>query len=69
MVNSEPALMLRLYGGLLGIENSSLDTEVKSYDFPRSPEILHETSVFIAEHSQMAPGYSYIQSQTLLLVI
>ena len=34
MVNSETALMLRLYVGLLDLKNSSLDTDDKSYDFP-----------------------------------
>ena len=59
-VNLETALKLRPYGGLIGIDNSSLDTYLKSYKFLRLHAILHDASGFIAEYSQKGPGYSYV---------
>ena len=59
-VNLETALNLRPYGGLMGIDNSSLDTYLKSYKFLRLHAILHDASGFIAEYSQKGPGYSYV---------
>ena len=57
--NLEIVLKLRPYGGLIGIDNSSLDTYLKSYKFLRLHAILQDASRFIAEHSQKGPGYSY----------
>ena len=57
-INLEIVLKLIPYGGLIGIDNSSLDTYLKSYKFLRLHAILHDASGFIAEHSQKGPGYS-----------
>ena len=59
-INLEIVLKLRPYGGLIGIDNSSLDKYLKSYKFLRLHAILHDASGFIAEHSQKGPGYSYV---------
>ena len=59
-MNLEIVLKLRPYGGLVGIDNSSLDTYLKSYKFLRLHAILHDASGFIAEHSQKGPGFSYV---------
>ena len=59
-INLEIVLKLRPYGGLIGIDNSSLDIYLKSYKFLRLHAILHDASRFIAEHSQKGPGYSYV---------
>ena len=59
-INLEIVLKLRPYGGLIGIDNSSLDTYLKSYNFLRLLAILHDASGFIAEHRQKGPGYSYV---------
>ena len=58
----EIVLKLRPYGGLIGIDNSSLDKYLKSYKFLRLHAILHDASGFIAEHShsQKGPDYSYV---------
>ena len=55
-INLEIVLKLRPYGGLIGIDNSSLDTYLKSYKFLRLHAIVHDASGFIAEHSQKGPG-------------
>ena len=59
-VNLETALELRPCDGLLVVDNSSLDTYLKSYKFLRLNAILHDASGFIAEESQKGPGYSYV---------
>ena len=59
-VNLEIALKLRPYGGIIGIDNSSLDTYLKSFKVLRLHAILHDASGFIAEYSQKGPGYSYV---------
>ena len=43
-INLEIVLKLRPYGGLVGIDNSSLDTYLKSYEFRRLHAILHDWS-------------------------
>ena len=58
-INLEIVLKLRPYGGIIGMNNSSLDTYLKSYKFLRLHAILHDASGFIVEHSQKGPGYSY----------
>ena len=70
-VNFDIALKLRPYGGIIGIDNSSLDTYLKSSKVLRLHAIFHDASGFIAEYSQKGPGYSYVlpcPSQTLTLV-
>ena len=59
-INLEIVLKLRPYGGLIGIDNSSLDKYLKSYKFLRLHAMLHDASGFIAQHSQKGPGYSYV---------
>ena len=59
-INLEIVLKLRPYGGLIGIDNSSLDEYLKSHKFIRLHAILHDASGFIAERSQKGPGYSYV---------
>ena len=54
------ALKLRPYGGLIGIDNSTLDNYIKSYKILRVHAFLHDASGFIFEHSEKGPGYSYI---------
>ena len=56
-INLEIVLKLRPYGGLSGIDNSSLDIYLKFYKFLRLHALLHGASGFIAEHSQKGPGY------------
>ena len=51
-INLEIVLKLRPYGGLIGIDNSSLDTYLKSYKFLRLHAILHDASGLIAEQSE-----------------
>ena len=48
-INLEIVLKLRPYGSLMGIDNSSLDTYLKSYKLLRLHVILHDASGFIAE--------------------
>ena len=56
-INLETVLKLRIYGGLIGIDNS---TYLKSYKFLRLHAILHDASRYIAEHSQKNPGYLHV---------
>ena len=49
------AIKMRPYGGLTGIDNSSLDKYFKSYKILR----LH-ASGFVFEYSEKGPGYSYV---------
>ena len=58
-INLEKAFKLRPYGGLNVIDNSSLDTYLKSYKFLQIHAIFN-ASGFIAEHSQKGLGYSYV---------
>ena len=43
----------------MGIDNSSLGTRLKSYNFPRLHASPHEASAFIGEYSQKCPGYCF----------
>ena len=54
------ALKLRPYGGLIGIDNSTLDKYFKAYKILRLHAILHDASGFVFEHSKKGPGYSYV---------
>ena len=56
-INLEIVFKLRPYGGLIGIDNSSLDTCLTSYKFLRLHAMLYDASGFIAEHSQKGTGY------------
>ena len=59
-VNLKIALKLRPYGGIIGIDNSSLDTYLKSFKVLRLHAILHDASGFVAEYGQKGPGYSFV---------
>ena len=59
-IDLEATLKLRLYGGLIGIDNSSLDYYFKSFKILRLHAILHNASGFVAEYSHKGPGYSYV---------
>ena len=54
------ALKMRPYGGLIGIDNSSLDKYFNSYKILRLHAILHDASGFVFEYSEKGPGYSYV---------
>ena len=54
------AMKMRPYGGLTGIDNSSLDKYFKSYKILRLHAILHDASDFVFEYSEKEPGYSYV---------
>ena len=53
-------LKLRPYGGLTGIDNSSLDNYFKSYKILRLHAILYDASGFVFEYSEKGPGFSYV---------
>ena len=53
-------LKLRTYGGLIGIDNSTLDKSFKSYKILRVHAILHDASALVFEQSKKGPGYSYV---------
>ena len=59
-IDLEATLKLRPYGGLIGINNLSLDNYFKSFKILRLRAILHDASGFIAEYSHKDPGYSYV---------
>ena len=56
----EIALKLRPYGGLIGIDNSSLDVYFKNFKILRLHAILHDACGFVYEYSEKGPGYSYV---------
>ena len=51
-IDLDIALKLRPYGGLIGIDNSSLDKYFKSYKILRLHAILHDASGFVFEYSE-----------------
>ena len=53
------AMKMRPYGGLIGIDNSSLNKYFKSYKISRLHAILHDASGFVFEYSEKGPGYAY----------
>ena len=54
------ALKLRPYGGLIGIDNSSLDKYLKVSKILRLHAILHDAGAFIYEIYNQGPGYFYM---------
>ena len=54
------ALKLRPFGGLIGIDNSSLDKYLKLSKILRLHAILHDAGGFIYEIYNQGPGYSYM---------
>ena len=54
------ALKLRPYGGIIGIDNSSVDKYLKISKILRLHAILHDAGGFIYEIYNQGPGYSYM---------
>lgn len=54
------ARKLRPYGGLIGIDNSSLDKYLKESKVLRLHAILHDSAGFVKDVTNMGPGYSYV---------
>ena len=59
-IDLDIALKLRPYGGIIGIDNSSLDKYFKSFKILRLQAILHDAAGFVYELSENGPGYSYV---------
>ena len=53
-------MKLRPYGGLIAVDNSSLDNYFKSFRKLRLHAILHDPSSFTAESSRKGTGYAYV---------
>ena len=58
-IDLEAILELSSYGGLIEIDNSSLDNCLKSLKILRLHAILHDASDYIAEYSHKGSGYTY----------
>ena len=56
----EIALKLRPYGGLIGIDNSSLDVYFKNFKVLLLHALLHDACGFVYEYSEKGPGYLYV---------
>ena len=59
-IDLDIALKLRPYGGIIGIDNSSLDKFFRSFKILRLHAILHDAAGFVYELSEKGPGYSYV---------
>ena len=57
-INSDFVLKNRSYGGLIGIDNSLLDKNLKKIKFLRLYVILHDASRYLQEKSHTGPGYT-----------
>lgn len=53
------ALKLRPHGGLIGIDDSSLDTVLKHSKVFRLHAILHDAAGFVKDYNSKGPGYIY----------
>ena len=70
-INLETVLKLRPYGGLIGIDNSSLDKYLNSYKFLRLHAILYDASGLMQNTvRKVLVIYTFyrVQSQTPILV-
>ena len=56
------AMKMRPYGGLIGIDNSSLEKYFKSYNILSLHAILLDPSGFVFEYSKNERDYSYVQT-------
>ena len=56
-INYDVAIKLRPYGGLIGIDNSSLDKFLKD---PRMHAILHDAAGFVRQVYNIGPTYCYV---------
>ena len=68
----EIALKLRPYGGLIGINNSSLDVYFKIFKVLRLQAILHDACGFVHEYSEKGPvihTFYAVQSQMNMWVM
>ena len=59
-LNYDILIKLRPYGGLIGIDNSSLDKYLKYSKILRLHAILHDTAGFLQEFYQQGPTYCYM---------
>ena len=59
-IDLDIALKLQSYGGLIGVDNSSLDKYFKNLKILRLLAILHDASSFVFEYSEKGPSYSYV---------
>ena len=55
------AVELRPYGGIIGIESSSLDNYFNFFVILILHDLLHEAASFVHEFRENKPGYSYIK--------
>ena len=58
--NLDFVLKNRPYGGLIGIDNSSLDKHLKHFKFLRIHAILHDAAGYLQEKNHTGPGYTYV---------
>ena len=56
-LNLAIAMKLRPYGGLIGIDNSSLDVYFKNFKVLRLHAMLHDACGFVYEDSEKGPGF------------
>lgn len=54
------ALKLRPYGGLIGMDNSKLDSFLKFSKVFRLHAVLHDAAGFVKDFHDKGPGYTYI---------
>ena len=54
------AMKLRPYGGLIGLDNSSMDRFLKDSKILRLHAILHDAAGYIQEYYKQGPGYAYM---------
>ena len=59
-IDLDMALKLPPYGGIIGIDNSSLDKYFNSFKILRLHAFLHDAAGFVHEFSEKGPGYSYV---------
>ena len=58
--NVDYVVKLRPFGGLIGMDNSTLDTHLKKYKVLRLHAIIHDAAGFMFEQYGVGPGYSYM---------
>ena len=58
-IDLDIAFKLRLYSGLIGIDNSKLDKHFKLFKILRLFAILRDASGFVFDYSEKDPGNSY----------
>ena len=59
-INLDFDLENRPHGGLIGIDNSSLDKHLKQFNFLRLHAILHDAAGYLQEKNNAEPGYTYV---------